>query len=292
MSIDSLLSREVADGDPIALMARETVAREAALPAGVGGDPFPEEGWRFGPDWFALGVPGLRFFYMQGEGVVWQCLDEAFRPDAPLYLSGSVYAGIASLWGLLPLHVSAVLHEGRVHAFGGPAGAGKSTLVAALADKGFPVVADDTLLLVLSESGPLHCLPGHKRLKLSRDAFSLVSAAREEVADEERDKFYAVPAQMAPEGLYPLTSITLLEAGPQPHLARLGSGQRLARLRDDHYTTQMFDQAQQMTPERRFALQARLARNVDMAVLTRPIDPQLFPTTVAMASDYIRTGRA
>ena len=39
-------------------------------------------------------------------------------------------------------------------------------------------------------------------------------------------------------------------------------------------------------------LQARLARNVDMAVLTRPIDPRLFQTTVAMASDYIRTGRA
>lgn len=292
MGIDSLAWQEFDESDPIAMMARETVAREGALPDAIGDRPFPVDAWRFGDGWFALGVDGLRFLYRCGEGVVWQCLDEAFRHQVPLYLSGSVYAAVASLNGLLPLHVSAVLHDERVHAVGGGSGAGKSTLVSALGELGFPLVADDTLLLRLGVFGPPLCLPGHKRLKLARDAFELVSASREEVADAGRDKFYAKPPRIGPDRLYPLASIVFLEQGPGPHIERVGSGERLARLRDDHYTTQMFDQARQMTPESRFALQARLAREIDVAILTRPLDRDRFGETVALVAQYIRTGKA
>jgi hypothetical protein len=292
MGIDSLQFRALGDGDPIALMTRETVAREAMLPAEIDGEPFPRDDWRFGTDWFAFDVPGLRFLYRRGQGIAWQCLDENYRVEAPLYLSGSVYSAVASLNGLFPLHVSAVLYDGRVHAFGGPSGAGKSTFVAALGDAGFALVADDTLLLELEGDGPPLCLPGHKRLKLVRDAFMLTAATREEVADPRRDKFYAQPARLAPNALFPLASITFLEEGPEVRLERLGSGARLARLREDHYTTWMFELAQQMTAERRFALQAKLARGIDAAVLTRPRDTDSFPKAVALATDYIRTGKA
>ena len=292
MGIDSLPVRELGEADPIALMGRETVAREAVLPAEVDGEPFPDDGWRFGPDWFAFDVPGLRFLYRRGRGIEWQCFDESHRGDVPLYLSGSVYSAVASLNDLVPLHVSAVLHDGRVHGFGGPSGAGKSTLVAALTNEGFPLVADDTLLLKLNERGPPICLPGHRRLKLTRSAFLLTSAEREEIADAERDKFYAVPASLAPGELYPLASITFLEEGPETRLERLGSGARMARLRDDHYTTLMYEEAQQMTAEHRFALQARLARDIDAAVLSRPLDAESFPKAVALATRYVRTGTA
>ena len=277
--------------NPIALMARETAAREADVPQVLDGSPFPVDGWRFGPDWFAFGVPGLRYFYRRGHGIDWQCLDESWRMYVPLYLSGSVYSAVASLNGLFPLHVSAVLHEGRVHAIGGPSGAGKSTLACALAGEGLPLVADDTLLLVLDGAGPPFCLPGHKRLKLARDAFELAPAERQEVADDTRDKFYAEPPLLAPDGLFPLASIIFLEEGPELRLDRLGGGERLARLGDDHYTTYLFDQARQVTPEQRFALQLRIAREIDMAILRRPLDRESFPNAVALATQYVRTGR-
>lgn len=285
---DPLTLPPLPDFDPITLMKRETRAAEGVVPALEGA--WPENGWRFGDDWFALDQPGLRFFYRRGHGVIWQVRDETQRDLVPLYLSGSVYAAAASLNGLYPLHVSAVLHAGRVHAFGGPSGAGKSTITAALAARGYPLVADDTLLLYLGGQGAPQCLPGHKRLKLVRDAFALTGAVRQEVADSERDKFYARAIADAAEVLYPLASITFLETSAETGLRVLSSGQRMARLQDDHYTAWMFDEAQRITLQRRFALQARIAGTIAMAVLGRPKDPVLFPASVDLAVRFIETG--
>lgn len=288
MPPDALTLPPLPDFDPIALMQRENRAVEGIVPQLDRG--WPETGWCFGEDWFALDQPGLRFFYRCGQGVTWQVLDETQRPMVPLYLSGSVYAATASLNGLYPLHVSAVLHDGRVHAFGGPSGAGKSTLTAALAARGYPLVADDTLLLYLGGQGAPQCLPGHKRLKLVRDAFALTGAAREEVADSMRDKFYARALADAENALYPLASITFLETSPETGLRILSSGQRMARLQDDHYTAWMFDQAQRITLPRRFTLQARIAGNISMAVLGRPMDHPCFPASLDLAVHFIETG--
>lgn len=287
MPFDPLTLPPLLDFDPIALMQQENRAAEGVVPQLEGG--WPREGWRFGEDWFALDQPGLRFFYRRGAGVTWQVLDETQRKAVPLYLSGSVYAAAASLSGLYPLHVSAVLHAGRVHAFGGPSGAGKSTITAALAARGYPLVADDTMLLYLGSHGAPQCLPGHKRLKLVRDAFKLTGAAREEVADGERDKFYARAIADAAENLYPLASITFLETSAETGLYILSSGQRVARLQDDHYTAWMFDEAQRITRPRRFALQARIAENISMAVLGRPKDPAHFPASLDLAVRFIET---
>ena len=280
------------DGDPIALMARETAARETDVAECPAGQPFPEDGWIFGPDWFAMGVNGLRFLYRRGDGVAWQAIDETSRGYAALYLSGAVYTAVASLNGLFPLHVSAVLHKGRAYAFGGPSGAGKSTLVAALASRGFPLVADDTLLVVPGGSGAPFCLPGHKRLKLARDSFALAPAEREEVADAERDKFYARPASIAPDRLHPLAAIVFLEERSEVGLRVLSGGERLARLRDSHYTSVMFDQAQQLTPADRFALQARIARAIEVGILTRPLGAEHFAASADAAARFILTAKA
>lgn len=288
MPPDPLTLPPLPDFDPIALMQRESRAAEGVVPQPAGG--WPHTDWRFGEDWFALDQPGLRFFYRRGQGIIWQVLDETQRPMVPLYLSGSVYAAAASLNGLYPLHVSAVLHAGRVHAFGGPSGAGKSTITAALAARGYPLVADDTLLLYLGGQGAAQCLPGHKRLKLVRDAFGLTGAAREEVADSGRDKFYARAVTDAANALYPLASITFLETSPETGLRILSSGQRMARLQDDHYTAWMFDEAQRITLPRRFALQARIAGTIRMGVLGRPKDPARFTDSVNLAIRFIETG--
>lgn len=279
----------LAEYDPIALMQRENRAAEGAVPQIPG--EWPDSDWRFGEDWFALGQLGLRFFYRRGEGVTWQVLDETQRPLVPLYLAGSVYAAAASLNGLYPLHVSAVLHAGQVHAFGGPSGAGKSTITAALAARGYPLVADDTLLLYLGGEGPPLCLPGHKRLKLVRDAFDLTGAAREEMADRDRDKFYARATADAADRLYPLASITFLETSPETGLRILSSGQRMARLQDDHYTAWMFDEAQRITLPRRFALQARIAGHIRMGILDRPKDAARFPASLDLAVRFIEGER-
>jgi hypothetical protein len=73
--------------------------------------------------------------------------------DAATYLLGPVMAIVAQLRGTTCLHGCAVAIEGSVIAILGPQGAGKSTSATAFARAGYPVVADDLILLLDTEEG-------------------------------------------------------------------------------------------------------------------------------------------
>lgn len=67
--------------------------------------------------------------------------------DTATYLLGPVLGFALRVRGVLALHASAVVLDGRAVALVGPAGAGKSTTAAAFAAAGVPVLADDVLAL-------------------------------------------------------------------------------------------------------------------------------------------------
>ena len=60
---------------------------------------------------------------------------------------------VAQIRGTTCLHGSAVAIDGMIVALLGPQGAGKSTLAGAFARAGFPVAADDIILLAETETG-------------------------------------------------------------------------------------------------------------------------------------------
>ncbi|NEO83254.1 MAG: hypothetical protein F6J87_03180 [Spirulina sp. SIO3F2] len=85
--------------------------------------------------------------------------------DALTYLLGPVFAFMVRLLGQVCLHASAVcLPQGTV-AFLGPAGAGKSTTAAILAQQGYPVLTDDVVVLQ-EQAGQFNVMPGYPRLRL------------------------------------------------------------------------------------------------------------------------------
>ena len=130
------------------LMAHETRPRPGGVPRTLGGAPIPDDARRFAGGQFVLRTgTGYAFHYLPGEGVAAERSAGADPAEEELWRFGSVYAAVACLNGLYPLHASAVAWEGRVHAFTGPSGAGKSTLVAGLGQRGLPLFCDDTLLL-------------------------------------------------------------------------------------------------------------------------------------------------
>src|SRR5438067_546298 len=67
--------------------------------------------------------------------------------DVAAYLLGPVMAIVAQLRNKTCLHASAVAIDGRIVAILGMSGAGKSTSAAAFARAGYPVVADDMVVL-------------------------------------------------------------------------------------------------------------------------------------------------
>jgi hypothetical protein len=121
--------------------------------------------------------------------------------------------------GVTVLHASAVALGGRVVAFVGPSGVGKSTLCAELVRAGGGFVADDGLALEEDAAGGWRCLPGPPWLRLWPSALEgrLGVAAAElprvhQALDKRRLPAVGEPAAAA--GGLPLAAVYLLERGP------------------------------------------------------------------------------
>ncbi len=270
-------------------MDRETRVRTGPVPLGLGGFTV-EAGQHFlHGEQFLLRTPGgIGFHYRRGEGVVVESAAGTDPRDIALWLAGSVRAAVAALNGLYPLHALAIAHEGKVHAFTGAAGAGKSTLVAALSRQGFAQFADDTLLLDLSGNGELTCLPGHKRLKLWPEALALAGVeGRGEVAGDYPKQFVDPPGGVAHHPL-PLGELVFLEVGEPPRVEVLAGGERIARLQDDHYTAQLWLAAERPDRAAHFAGLAGLAGRIAMRRFVRPFDRAGFDEGLAAITAHIR----
>lgn len=276
----------------MALMDRETRVRYGPVPHGLSGEPLREQTWHIESDRFLLrGMGDHWFHYRKGEGITIERGANADVSEESLWLNGTLYSAIASINGLMPIHASAVAHEGRVFAFTGPGTAGKSTLVAALGRHGLPMFCDDTLVLDLSDPQRIECLPGHKRLKLTESALRLSGAVRQEQVSRTVEKFYALPAGGDVARPLPLAALVFLCDGPAPSLLPVRGGRAMLCLQDDHYTSTLFAKVRQDPPAARFALLARFALQVDLAEFARPRDSQHFDSGVALIAEFIRNWR-
>jgi hypothetical protein len=269
-------------------MATETRLTYGKVPHTLRGTPLEESTWQMDGDQFLLRGEGEHYFhYRVGHGVTVERGAGASPAEEPLWLNGSVYSAVASMNGLLPIHASAVAANGRVFAFTGPAGAGKSTLVAALGTHGLAMFCDDTLVLDLSDPERIICLPGHKRLKLTAKAIELTGATAEERVSPTVDKSYARSASGEVRESLRLARLIFLEEGETPTIVPIAGAERLVRLQDDHQTARLFASARQFDRAGQFAHLVRLARQVSMARFIRPLDPTRFREGVALAAEYV-----
>lgn len=271
------------------LLEREARVTLGQVPAELGGVRVEPGYSRLDGDCFLMRCEGgLSFFYRKGEGITIERA-EVHDPQAEaLWLNGSVYAALASINGLKPIHASAVAWEGRVHAFTGPSGAGKSTLVAALGRLGLPLFCDDTLVLDLSDPERVICMPGHKRLKLTPEALVLTGSAREDEVGVDTGKFFATPPSGIVREALPLAELVFLEEAPQVSIEPLRGAERFVRLEaEDHYTEELYALSNQADRAERFAHNARLASQVAMARFARPRDRARFDEGARLVAGHI-----
>jgi hypothetical protein len=85
--------------------------------------------------------------------------------DTATYLLGPLLGFALRLRGVLALHASAVLIDGRAVTLIGPSGAGKSTTAAAFAGAGVPVLSDDVVAVRLID-GVAMAYPSYRLLRL------------------------------------------------------------------------------------------------------------------------------
>ena len=113
---------------------------------------------------------GTHFWLTANGDQIWaQWPEELTLEDTATYLLGPVFGYLLRLRGVTCLHASAVASGGRAVAFVGPAGAGKSTLAAALALRGHTVLSDDIVAVVEREAA-FHAMPAYPYLSLWQDS--------------------------------------------------------------------------------------------------------------------------
>jgi hypothetical protein len=105
------------------------------------------------------------YFVQGGSRIVVQRSEGAAERNVRLFLLGSAFGLLIHQRRLLPLHANAVEIEGRIVAFMGESGVGKSTLAAWFADRGFALIADDVAVVDFGSGQPM-ILPGLPRLRL------------------------------------------------------------------------------------------------------------------------------
>lgn len=93
------------------------------------------------------------------------------EPDmVRLLLTGSALTALLQQRNMVTLHASAVLIDGHAVGFYGKSGAGKSTTAAVLAQRGFPLIADDVLGLQVGEDKYVSAVPSFPKIGLWRNA--------------------------------------------------------------------------------------------------------------------------
>ena len=260
-----------------------TCGADVTIRRGVVPDTLPavEAGgaaWWYAGDRMLIKPPcGVRFLVEGGESVRYAAQRDVAPADVRLFLLGSVWGALALQRGLLPLHASAVGRDRTVHAFTGPPGAGKSTLAATLAARGYPLYTDDMLILDPASFGThAKCYRAKADLKLWPDASVLTGAVPGAPVRAGVGKRFADPARWSPHTAGRLRTLHCLSYSTgRP---RDGAHCRIERLTRRRATFALYDalfgprQAVAIVGRRRLfeSLLAAAARHVQMSVFHRP----------------------
>jgi len=134
-----------------------------------------EQGWRL--RYHARSGEALEFvFDSKASQLDIRCTLPDLTGDVVAVLIGPALATALYLRGIPVLHASAVAVDGKAILVAGLAGAGKSTLTAALVANGAPLLAEDLAVLTFGEN-TIAVQAGYPRLRLCPDATSVAGRA-------------------------------------------------------------------------------------------------------------------
>lgn len=223
-------------------------------------------------------------FVIDAEGTnIWATWPSSLTlEDTSTYLLGPIMGFVLQLRGSISLHASAVVIEDRAVAFVGPAGCGKSTTVAAFAERGFRVIAEDVVTLE-DRGDSFLAVPGYPCIRLwpasvhalyGPDATlpKLTPTWDKRYLDLNQDQY------RFSEEPVPLAAIYLLadriDDSKAPFVSSVSGSQTLLSLLANTYTNNLMDKR---TRARGFDLLSRISAVVPVKQLTPHSDPALIP---------------
>ncbi len=287
-----------------------SVASDIVLPGLIAGKPdsFPEvtirhgavpqalpEASMFGPTWqiagkqFLLSVPNVaRFLLKDGDQIVFAPESEASVEDIPIFVLGTVFGILLHQREQIVLHASAVEVNGKAIVFCGASGAGKSTIAAALAERGYRLLTDDVCAITFPSNAAPIVHPDGRQLKLWAQAIEKLEL--EEIRGQRirgsLEKFYVEPRAVTTEAL-PLGAVyALQEALPSDALGieRPNVVDCALLLRWHAYRPLLVARLEQK--EHYFRAAAQITDKSGIFRLTRPFDFAVLPDVVSWLEQH------
>ena len=175
----------------------------------LSGLSYPERGQA------VFSVPGVAQFFIRQDAITVHKLEGADPQTVQAYLLGWAVGGVLHMGGILPLHGSAVRQpDGGAAVICGDSGAGKSTTLTALAQRGVPCVADDVSAIQFDQQGQAWVYPGLARAKLWGHALAQLGLPPVHQILPDMDKYYVdLPVCSEPLRLSSLYELVTQQGG-------------------------------------------------------------------------------
>ena len=143
---------------------------------------------------FRLHIPGVGIYYSGFGNRIVLCRDEAADWDSlRLFCLSNSFAAILHQRKIIPIHCAAFLFQDQLVLIFGHSGAGKSTILGAMMNKGYQVFSDDVCVPVLDhDSGLVSLLSSYPMLKYWSDSVGRLGIAANQLSRKIRpdmDKF-------------------------------------------------------------------------------------------------------
>ena len=141
-------------------------ATAEALPA-----PADKRGlWEAAPGAFLMDVPGVaRYLVTDGRDILVEPHGGSDH-GAGVFLTGSMFSALLQQRGVTTFHASAIETDSGAVLFAGRSGSGKSSLLAALVERGYPMLADDVAGVVPDAGGHPVVLSAFPHMRLWANA--------------------------------------------------------------------------------------------------------------------------
>jgi len=238
-----------------------------------------------------LNIPDVaRYLIRSGSEILVDQAANSNLGDVAAYLLGTAFGVLCHQRGTYPLHGSAIdIVDGCV-AFVGDSGAGKSTMVAALASRGHQVISDDLCVLEASEQG-VRLWPGLNRLRLWEDALAALDCDQPGIERELRGlNKYLVPTQpirnpRTPRRLQRVYQLAAAADGDPTTITRLQGAATLEVLMQNIYRVAI---AERMGRKANlFVTCAAAAREVAVYRFSRPLGFQILPDVLKVLEEHL-----
>ena len=258
------------------------------LPAGPG-QTTRSTIWQARPGTFLIELEGVaRYLATDGRDILVEPLGDA--GDVASTFVSAALAPCLQQRGVATLHAAAVAGQGGAVLLLGPSAVGKSSLAAALVERGHALLADDVTGVALDAGGQPLALPAFPRQKLWAQTLDRMDWRGKAGARVRRglDKHWTDPERHCAEPQPMLAAVALaVGAGAEIDIEPLSCGDAFWALTENTHRKQALDAMGGTTGH--FRAVAALAQRVPMLLATRPRHPFTLEALAARVDAQLRT---